>query len=268
MPENWMPVDLGTLETLSRGIISAVLIFAVGWIGSKWARRLTLKAFRLRPMDAVLARFLSNLAQYTVLVATVIAALGAVGVETTSLIAVLASAGLAIGLALQGSLSHFASGVMILFFRPFTLGDVVEVSGQVGTVDDVGLFATTLVTFDNRKVIIPNGKVMGDSIVNLTTLGTRRAGIDVGVAYGSDVGRVAEILLEAAKSVEVVLEDPAPVVLFQGFGDSALDFTLNVWARNDDYLQLLVETRRAVYERLNAAGIEIPFPQVVMHKAG
>ncbi len=155
---------------------------------------------------------------------------------------------------------------MILFFRPFTLGDVVEVGGHLGKVDDIGIFATTLIKFDNQKVIVPNGQVMGDSIVNLSTLGTRRASIDVGVGYGVDLEKVFRVLAEAAKDVGVALEEPEPVVIFQGFGDSSLDFTLNIWAKNDDYLTLLIDTRKAVYDRLNEAGIEIPFPQVVVHK--
>jgi len=258
--------ELDTYMPLLQKLIWAVIIFVLGWTLSKWAQRLTLRAFRMRSLDELLGRFLSTLAQYTVLLAAFIAALGAVGVQTTSLVAVMASAGLAVGLALQGSLSHFASGVMLLIFRPFTLGDVVELAGFTGKVDDIGIFATTLVTFDNKKVILPNAKVVGDSICNITAIGTRRGAIDVGVAYGADIGKVSEILKGAADSVACVLDDPEAKAVFQGFGDSALNFTVFSWCGNDDYLQMLVETRTAIYDRLNAAGIDIPFNQIVVHQ--
>lgn len=249
------------------GVAAALVIFVIGWIASKWAHRLALVALRKRSVDEALARFLASIAQYAVLAAAVIAALGEAGVETTSLVAVFASAGLAIGLALQGSLGHFASGVMVLLFRPFTLGDTITASGHFGTVDDIGLFATTLVTLDNEKIIIPNGTVTGASIVNHTTLGTRRGAIDVGVVYGADVARVMQVLEQAAKGCDIVLDDPAPAVAFVGLGASSLDFKVFAWSKSDDYLTMLHDVRKAVYDALNAAGIEIPFSQIVVHQA-
>ncbi len=252
---------------LVQGILLAIVIFVVGWIASKWARALVVGMFRRRRMDEALGRFLGSLAQYAVLAAAVIAALGAVGIETTSLVAIFASAGLAVGLALQGNLANFASGVMILIFRPFDLGDIITAGGHTGAVDDIGIFATTLVTPGNEKIIVPNAAIMGGSIVNLTTLGNRRAEIDVGVAYGADVGQVMEVLARAAASADLVLADPAPAVAFVGLGASSIDFKVLVWAKSTDWIPVQHNVRRAVYEALNEAGIDIPFNQIVVHQA-
>lgn len=249
------------------GILIALVILITGWILSKWTHRLIVKVFEKRKLDEALGRFLGGIGQYTVLAAAFIAALGAVGVETTSLVAVFASAGLAIGLALQGSLANFASGVMILFFRPFTLNDVINAGGHVGRVDDIGVFATTLVTPDNEKIIVPNGAIMGGSITNYTARGTRRGGIEVGVAYGADAPTVMAILDKAAQRCELVLADPAPAVAFVGLGASSIDFKVLAWAKAGDYFPMLGQVRQAIYEDLNAAGIDIPFQQVVVHQA-
>ena len=245
----------------------ALAIFVVGWIASKWAHSLVLKVIRSRKVDEALARFLASIVRYLVLAAAVIASLGKVGVETTSLVAMLGTVGLAIGLALQGSLAHFAAGVMILFFRPFTLGDVISAGGHMGVVKDIGLFATTLNTPDNETVIIPNGSVTGGPLVNYTVLGTRRGKVQIGVAYGADMQKVQEVLLAAAKRTELVLEDPEPAVAFVGFGASSLDFIVFGWSTADDYLGMLHNLRVSIYDDLNAAGIEIPFNQIVVHNA-
>lgn len=262
-----LPPPLDTYEPLIVGAVKAVTILFLGWVVAKWIAALALRAFRKRNMDEAVSRFLGSLVQYAVLAAAVIAALGTVGIETTSLVAILGSAALAVGLALQGSLSNFAAGVMVLLFRPFAIGDVVTVAGHTGTVDDIGLFATTLITPDNHRVVVPNAAVTGGSIVNLTVLGTRRGEVDVGVAYGCDPTKVMAILTTAAASVEGCLQDPAPAALVFGFGASSVDFKLRVWAKCADWGGVVAQTRIAVYEALNAAGIEIPFEQVVVHKA-
>jgi small conductance mechanosensitive channel len=254
-------------EGLIVGGATALLILIIGWIISKWVNSLTRKVLLGRKIDEALSRFLGQIAQYVVLAAALIAALEAVGVVTTSLIAILGSAGLAVGLALQGNLGHFASGVMILFFRPFGLGDIISAGGHTGLVDDIGLFATTLKTPDNEKAIVPNGGVTGGPIVNHTVLGQRRGSIEVGVAYGSDLAKVIEILEKAAKRADLVLADPAPAVAFVGLGASSLDLVVMPWSTSDDYLGMLHNVRTAVYEELNAAGVDIPFNQIVVHNA-
>jgi len=274
-------MDIETLKSwyemawpLISGVLLGIVILVAGWIVSKWAQRLTHGASQRAKLDEALARFFSSIARYTVLAATVIAALGAVGVETTSLLTVFATAGLAVGLALQGSLSNFASGVMILFFRPFDLGDKVTAGGHTGKVHDIGLFASTFITPDNEMIVIPNGAITGGSIVNFTrrgTLrgarGTLRGAVDIGVAYGTGVPQAMEVLLRAAKRAELVLEDPPPAVALVSFGASSVDFKVFTWSKASDYLGMLHNVKVAVYEELDAAGIEIPFPQMVMHEA-
>ena len=244
------------------------LILLIGWAISKWINRMLLGGLRKAHVEEALARFLSSIAQYCVLAATLISALNRVGVQTTSLVALLASAGLAVGLALQGSLSSFASGVMILFFRPFMLGDVVKLSGHQGTVEDIGLFQTTLSAVDGEKIILPNNSVTNNPIINFSARGVRRATIDVGVAYGSKVEFVIERLKTAVAKVETGLHEPKPAYIFSGLGDSSLDFRVGLWCHSKDYAQTLNTLRQAVYNELSEAGIDIPFPQLVLHQAG
>ena len=261
---------LGSLDQyipLIRLIVIAIIILFIGWILSKWGNRLTLKSFRKRGLDEALGRFIASLVQYTILAATIITALGTVGLQTTSLIAIFASAGLAIGLALQGSLSNFASGIMILFFRPFNLGDKVSTGGHTGKVADIGIFTTVLITPNNERIIVPNKTVTSDSIVNYTVEGTLRGAIDVGVAYGSDIEQVREILAKAAQSADLVLQDPASSAAFVGLGASSLDFKVFAWSATGDFVPMLHNVRNKVYDALNEAGIEIPFDQLVLHKA-
>lgn len=249
------------------GAVTALLIFVFGWLLSKWAHAITARLLRRRKFDESMTRFLAALAQYAVLAAAVIAALAKVGVETTSLVALLGTIGLAIGLALQGSLSHLASGVMLVIFRPFTVGDYVDAGGKAGTVDEVGLFATTLITPDNHRVSIPNSSITGGPITNFTVLGQRRASIDVGVGYGSDVDQVTQLLEQAARKCETILDDPGPAVVFTGLGASSLDFSVRVWAKNEDFFPMQGQVRKHVYDTLNEAGVDIPFNQIVVHEA-
>jgi small conductance mechanosensitive channel len=262
-----LPAALQPYEGFIVGAATALAIFVAGWIVSKWVYALCLRAARRGGMDEALARFLSSMAQYAVLAFAVIAALSKVGVQTTSLVALLGAAGLAIGLALQGNLGHFASGVMLLLFRPFTLEDKVRVAGERGQVSNIGLFASTLTTPSNEEIIVPNGAITSDVIVNYTSQRQLRGAIAVGIAYGSDVERAIGVMVEACKGVDAVLEDPAPSVNFNGFGASSLDFEVRPWARAEDYLGMLHDVRVALYDALNAAEIEIPFDQIVVHQA-
>ena len=249
------------------GGVTAIVIFVAGIIAARWAHTLVARTLRRRKVDDSLVGFLASLARWAVLAATVIAALERVGLQTASLVALLGSAGIAVGLALQGNLAHFASGVMILMFRPFRVGDFVESSDKTGTVEAIGLFTTTLVTLDNETVVIPNGTITSSVLTNYTVRGSRRAHVGVGVAYGSSVPRVLEVLRGAADRCALVLRDPAPQVVFVGLGASALDFEVLVHCKPENYAALLHEVRTAVYEELAVAGIEIPFTQIVLHQA-
>lgn len=246
---------------------TALGIFIVGWIVSKWVCALVGRILEGRKVDRALSGFLASIVRYLVLAMAVIAALDRAGVPSTSFVALLGSAGLAVGLAMQGTLGHFSSGVMILFFRPFTIDDVVTVDGNTGTVTDIGLFATTLLTPANETVIVPNGSITGSTIINLTRQGHRRAKIEIGAAYGCDVDQVKSILLQAAKGCDKVLQDPAPGVALTGLGASSVDFTVLVSAKNEDFVAFQGEVRQALYDALNKAGIDIPFSQIVVHQA-
>lgn len=259
--------EIGPYLPVIKGVIWAVAILLTGFWLSKMANRLIVKLFNKRKLDQALGKFVGNLARYTVIAATFIAALGEVGVETTSLVAIFASAGLAVGLALQGTLSNFSSGVLLLFFRPFDLGDRITAGGETGSVEDIGLFATTMVTLDNHTIIVPNSQILGGSIKNFTTRGHLRGAIDVGVAYGLDVEKVIPVLQKAAERAELTMDDPAPAVAFVGLGASSLDFRVFAWATPDDFIPMQHNVRMAIYQDLEAAGIEIPFSQIVVHQA-
>ncbi len=249
---------------LLKGILLAIAILVVGWIASKWANRLTRRAFSHRKLDQALAGFVASMVQYTMLAVAVITALGAVGLQTTTLVAVFASAGLAIGLALQGSLGNFASGVMILLFRPFNVGDKVTAASHTGVVFDIGLFATTLVTADNETIIVANSAVTGASITNYTRLGTLRGHVHVVLAFGTDARRAVAVLEKAASRAGLVLPTPAVAVALTALGPRGLEFTVMPWAAAGDYLGMLDNVRHAVVEDLEAAGIKGAAPPLVV----
>ncbi|MEM1249747.1 MAG: mechanosensitive ion channel domain-containing protein [Acidobacteriota bacterium] len=256
--EPWVPTIIGAAIALG--------IFIIGWIVSKWAYSLVLRVLRNRSVDEAVSRFLAGMAQYAVLAAAVITALGKVGVPTTSLVALLGTAGLAVGLALQGSLSHFAAGVMTLLFRPYTIGDIITTAGHTGQVEEIGLFATTMLTPDNDTIIVPNGEATSSSIVNHSKLGNRRANISIGVAYGTDIEKALQVITDCLKTTEKVLEEPAPSCAFGGFGASSLDLLARPYALPGDYPGMQHNARISIYNALNNAGIEIPFDQIVVHQ--
>jgi len=262
-----LPDRLDPFAELFVGALTALLILILGWILSKWARGLVVRLCKRRQFDEALGRFLGSILQYVILAAAVIAALGKVGVASTSLVAILGAAGLAVGFALQGSLSNFASGVMMLLFRPIDIGHRVSVGGHTGGVEEIGLFATTLSTPDNETIIIPNSKITDDSIINYSIKGTIRANVEIGVAYGTDIARAMDVIQQACAGADRVLKDPAPDVAFAGFGGSSLDLKARPWCLPDDYPSMQHNVRIAIYRALNGAGIEIPFDQIVVHRA-
>lgn len=243
----------------------ALVVLVVGWIFAGWVSGVARKTLAKAKVDETLSRFLSKFARWAILLLVFLACLSVFGVETTSFAAVIGSAGIAVGLAFQGTLSNFAAGIMLLMFRPFQVGDVVSVAGQTGKVDEIELFTTTLDTFDNRRFIIPNGQVFGATIENITYHGQRRADVDVGVAYSADIDRTREILTQAAQGVPGGLDDPGPAVILLGLGDSAVNWSVRVWARADEFGDVKQAAIRAVKVALDEAGIGIPFPQMDVH---
>lgn len=244
----------------------AVFIIAAGFWASRVAGKLAVRQARTAKLSEALARFLGQAVRYVIIAIAVITAAARVGIETTSLVALLGSAGIAVGLALQGTLSHFASGVMLLVFRPFDIDDRITAAGHTGQVDEIGLFATTLKTPDHDTITIPNGAVAGGSIVNHTRVGNRRGSVSVGVAYGSDVAEVTAILEKAANSVDAVLSEPGVGVGFADLGASSIDFTVFFHVKGADFVAAHSAVRKAVYDSLNEAGIEIPYQTVVVQQ--
>ncbi|MBX3724654.1 MAG: mechanosensitive ion channel [Xanthomonadales bacterium] len=243
----------------------ALLILLTGiWL----ARRLALgsqKALDRAGLDPMLTGFLRNVAYGALVLVVLIAAIGTLGVQTTSLLAVLGAAGLAVGLALQGSLSNIAAGMMLITLRPFRAGDYVKIAGEEGSVEQVMVFQTQLRTPDNRLVTLPNNQITAAPIVNFTSNTRRRADIAVGIGYGEEIARARQVLLGLAGSHDGVLAEPAPVVLAKGLADSSVDLELRVWIATGDFIRIRSELVEAIHRGLGEAGIGIPFPQRDVH---
>ena len=259
---NWL---IPVLKNVGLKLAVSILLFVIGRLITKALVRTLREGKASRKMEPTVAHFLANFVNvvlYIILVVTVIAIMG---VPMASVVAAIASAGVAIGLALQGALSNFAGGIMILLFHPFRVGDYIEVGGFSGTVSDIDVFYTFLKTGDNKSVTVPNGSIMSNSVVNYSVGGTRRVDLDIGVAYDNDIERVKMILSEEASRHTLVLKDPAPFCRLCEQGESALIFVLRVWVESSDYWQVKFDVLEAVHKRLKEEGIEIPFPQVDVH---
>jgi small conductance mechanosensitive channel len=248
------------LSTYGLKVVGAVAVLLVGLMIAGWARRIVTKLLsRSERVDPMLTGFFASLAKYLVLAITVIAVLNQFGVQTASLIAVLGAAGLAIGLALQGTLSNVAAGVMLLFFRPFKIGDYIDASGITGTVKSVGLFVTELATPDNVHIVAPNAQLWGTAIHNYSHNDTRRVDLVVGVAYEDDVEKALEILLDMGKADERVHADPEPFAAVAALADSSVNVTLRVWCDADNYWPLKFDLTKAIKASLDREGrISLP----------
>ncbi|MFZ3034008.1 MAG: mechanosensitive ion channel domain-containing protein [Parvibaculum sp.] len=246
---------------------SALLILVLGFWFSGRARNLTIKALKHLPnFDMTLQSFFGSVVRYVVIIFTVLAVLAKFGVQTASLIAVLGAAGLAVGLALQGTLSNVAAGVMLLIFRPFKAGDYVEVAGGVGgTIVELSLFTTEMVTPDNLCISMPNSEIWNSPVKNYSHHATRRLDIVIGISYGDDIGKAIAALQDVADKDERVLKDPAPFAAVSALGASSVDMLLRVWMKNSDYWPVRFDLTRAAKERMDAEGITIPFPTVTQY---
>jgi small conductance mechanosensitive channel len=255
----WVPM---IMEYGSR-VLLAIITLGIGW----WLiNRLTVRLGRLlavRSADLALQGFISSLANIALKVMLIVSVASMIGVETTSFVAAIGAAGLAIGLALQGSLANFAGGVLILLFRPFRIGDFIEAQGISGTVDTIQIFHTVLRTGDNKTVIVPNGNLSNGIITNYNRQPTRKVVFDVGVDYDADLQKAREILLSLANDPRV-LADPAPVAVVSSLGDSSITLSLRVWVKTADYWDVLFMFNEKARDSLRASGIDIPFPQRVI----
>jgi small conductance mechanosensitive channel len=255
----------GVLTDVGLKALAALAIFVVGRMVARALRGALHRTLTKRGMDAMLTSFLSSIVYTLTLTMVVIAAIGQLGVATTSFVAVLGAAGLAVGLALQGTLGNFASGVMIILFRPFKVGDFIEAGGTSGVVLSVKIFVTELKTGDNKLVIVPNGSIMGGNITNYSAHETRRVDMVFGCGYGDDVRVVKKELEQILAEDERVLEEPAPVVKVSELGDSSINFVVRPWVKSADYWAVLWDTHEKVKLRFDEKGIEIPFPQRDVH---
>jgi len=251
---NYGPKVVGALITLVVGLIVVKMI--VAGVG---------KALSKSDTDPTLAKFLGSITGVALKVVLILMVVGKLGVETASTIAILGAATFAIGFALQGSLSSFAAGVMIMIFRPFKTGDFVEAGGATGVVDEVGIFATVIRTGDNKKVIVSNSAITGGNITNYSAYDKRRVDMEFGIGYGDDIDKAKGVLLEIFGGDERVHEDPAPFVVVAALGDSSVNFKCRVWVDSGDYWGVYFDSHEQVKKRFDAAGISIPFPQQDVH---
>ncbi|MFN2286979.1 MAG: mechanosensitive ion channel family protein [Chromatocurvus sp.] len=246
-------------------IITALVIFYAGRIAVGIVAGVAQRIMRQQKLDETLMSFVLSILRALLLLFVIIAALSQLGIDTTSLIALLGAAGLAIGLSLQGSLSNFAAGVMLIMFRPFVKGNFVEAGNTMGTVDQVSIFTTILITPDNKEIIVPNGAIMGNNITNYSAKPTRRVDMTFGISYDDDLRKARRILEDIVNSDERVLEDPAPAVMVGALADSSVNFLVRPWVNSADYWPVLWDTTEAVKLRFDEAGITIPFPQRELH---
>lgn len=246
-------------------LITAVVIFYVGRMVANILTGTLRRMMQKNEVDKTLETFICNLTRIALLAFVVIAAISALGVETTSVIAVLGAAGLAVGLAMQGSLSNFAAGVLIVLFRPYRVGDYIEAAGIGGTVESVQILTTVMRTPDNKRIIVPNSQIMNSAITNYSVNDTRRIDLVVGVGYGDDLDKVRATLEDLVENEERILRDPAWVIAVGELADSSVNFYVRPWVKTEDYWSVRFDLTEAIKKRFDDVGIQIPFPQHDVH---
>ncbi|SNR28978.1 small conductance mechanosensitive channel [Maribacter sedimenticola] len=245
-------------------VIIAIILLVLGTYIIRFINKMVRKFFLRKDYDLALETFLQSFISIALKIILFVLVITQLGVQTTSLVAILASAGLAIGLALQGSLANFAGGVLILLFKPFRIGDFISAQGVDGTVREISIFTTKVSTFGNQIAVIPNGQLSNNTIINYNALDTRRDKIDVGIGYGSNIKQAKEILLAIVNERDTILKAPAPEVYVGELADSSVNLTLRFWANNPDFWAAHFYVLEEIKYRFDAAGIEIPFPQRVV----
>lgn len=263
--EKYLEAAPDLLITYGTKIVMALLIFIIGRWAAKVISNLVKKIMTKRNLDPTVVGFIGNIVGAVITVITLIAVLGQLGIQTASLVAVLGAAGLAVGLALQGSLSNFAAGVLLVAFRPAKAGDYIEAAGVAGTVEEISIFSTTLVTPDNKRITCPNASIMDGVIVNYSAKNERRVDLTVGVSYDADLQQVKEVLNQVVASNELVLKDRDVTIEVAELADSSVNFVVRPWAKTADYWTVFFGLQAAIKLELDKAGIGIPYPQMDLH---
>ena len=243
----------------------AIVVFIVGRLIAKVLVKVIEGLLVRAKVDSMLVEFIRSIANAALLIVVIIASLDMLGLNTTSLIAMLGAAGLAVGLALQGSLQNFASGVLLIIFRPFQVGNYIDAGGISGTVEKITIFNTIMLTPDNREIIVPNGAVYGGTITNFSARDTRRIDMVFGISYGDDIKKARDILMETLEADERVLKDPAPNVALSELANSSVNFVVRPWVNSGDYWDVKWDMNKKIKLALDANGISIPFPQMDVH---
>ena len=249
----------------SINIALAIVVFIVGRLISKGLVKVLEGLLVRAKVDAMLVEFIGSIAGAALFLFVIIASLDMLGVNTTSLIAMLGAAGLAVGLALQGSLQNFASGVLLIIFRPFTVGHVIDAGGIVGKVEKITIFNTVMLTPDNREIIVPNGAIYGGTITNISARATRRIDMVFGIGYGDDIKKARDIMMQVMESDERILKDPAPQVAVSELADSSVNFVVRPWVNAADYWDVKFELTEKIKLAFDEQGVSIPFPQMDIH---
>jgi small conductance mechanosensitive channel len=255
----------GLIVEYSLKVLAALAIYVIGRLIAKLIAKGILKALKIRNIDDTVARFIHNVTYGALYVFVIIAALSQLGIQTASFLTIIGAAGLAIGLALQGSLSNFASGVLMIIFRPFKIGDYVEAGGKSGTVEDIQIFCTQLKTPDNKVVIIPNSAIMDDSIVNYSTKEIRRVDLKIGVSYDAYLPEVKALLTKTVEANEKVLHTEGYKIAVLDLGDSSVNFVVRTWAKTPEYWDVYFELTESIKLALDENNIGIPYPQMDVH---
>ena len=261
----WLENNLGMFIEYMVNIAASILIVLIGFYVARLISKAIHKLMLNRKVDPLISGFTSNMVKYLILSFVVIAALGRIGIQTASFVAVIGAAGLAIGLALQGALSNFAAGVLLIIFRPIKTGEFVEVGGTSGSVDSVQIFTTTLHSADNKMVVVPNNNVLSNNIINYTRTGQRRVDLTVGVSYSSDLKQTREVIRKVLEADDRVLKDPGYTIGVCALADSSVNFVVRPWVKSENYWGAFFDLYENIKVALDEAGIEIPFPQRDVH---
>lgn len=262
----WVTNNQGLIIEYGLNIVSAFLTLFIGMFVARLISNTFHKVLTKRKLDITVTDFISHMIRYVIIAFVVIAALSRIGVQTTSFIALIGAAGLAVGLALQGSLSNFASGVLIIVLRPFKAGEYIEAAGVAGSVESVQIFATTLTTIDNKYVVVPNSAIMGGNIINFSRKATRRIDLVIGVSYNADLAKTKAVLEKVLQANSHTLKSPEAVVAVAELADSSVNFVVRPWVRSEAYWDARFELMEAIKNALDDADIEIPFPQMDIHR--